>query len=128
MIFAIHMIAFSRMLTNSAPPAQSKAGVTFFKRPFKDGGLDMERGANDTENDERGHPTLLRDTHMMGKVNTEPSESSLTEWPGGPRLAAHQIMAEESFQRPIRKMRTMGCIGNGYNVMGRCVPGLWTAL
>ena len=71
--------ASGRMLTNSAPPAQSKAGVTFFKRPFRDDGLDMKRGANDTQNNERGHPALLRDTHMMGKVNTEPSESSLTE-------------------------------------------------
>ena len=69
----------SRMLTNSAPPAQSKAGVTFFKRPFRDDGLDMKRGANDTGDDERGHPTLLRDTYMMSKVITEPSESSLAE-------------------------------------------------
>ena len=67
------------MLTNSAPPAQSKASVTFFKRPFRGDGLDMKRSANDTQNSERGHPTLLPDTHMMGKVNTEPSESSLTE-------------------------------------------------
>ena len=67
------------MLTNSTPPAQSKAGVTFFKRPLRDDGLDMKMGANDTKNGERGHPTLLRDTYMMSKVITEPSESSLAE-------------------------------------------------
>ena len=67
------------MLTMLGRLAQSKADVTFFKRPSRDDGLDMKMGANDTGNGERGHPTLLRDTYMMGKATTEPSESSLSE-------------------------------------------------
>ena len=55
----------------------------------------MKRGANDTQNSERGHPALLRDTHMMGKVNTELSESSLTGVDGG----AHALLPTRSRQR-----------------------------
>ena len=61
----------SRMLTNSAPPAQSKAGATFFERSFRDDRLGLRNGTSDTQNSERGPPTLLRDTHSIGSVTTE---------------------------------------------------------